>query len=68
MYSARRNDIEQVSVRAGCSFTGFEDSDFNGESVTIRAANEDRHIELNDFSSYSDLDEDIESLTCVCNL
>ena len=67
LVTAARNDIEQVSVRAGCTFTGFEDSDFNGESVTIRAGDEDRHVELNDFNDYADLDEDIESVTCVCN-
>ena len=34
LVTVARNDIEQVSVRAGCTFTGFEDSDFNGEMRT----------------------------------
>merc|ERR1711890_103765 len=43
-----RNDIEQVSVRAGCSFTGFDDSSYNGESFTIRAGATDRHVDLSE--------------------
>jgi len=62
-----RNDIESVSVRAGCTFTGFEDSDYNGESATIVAGNRDRHVTLDDEDEYEDLDEDIESIICRCN-
>ena len=32
-----RNDIESVSVRRGCTFTGFDDSSLNGGSFTIRS-------------------------------
>ena len=32
-----RNDIESVSVRKGCTFTGFDDSSLNGGSFTIRS-------------------------------
>jgi hypothetical protein len=32
-----RNDMDLVGVRAGCSFTGFAGSSFNGEKVTVRA-------------------------------
>ena len=39
-----RNDIEAVSVRAGCTFTGFDDSSLNGESMTVRAGNKDRLV------------------------
>ena len=37
-----RNDIESVSVRAGCTFVGFDDSSLNGQSMTIRAGVKDR--------------------------
>ena len=37
-----RNDIETIGVRAGCSLTAFEDSDFNGDQVVIRAGSVDR--------------------------
>ena len=37
-----RNDIESVSVRAGCTFVGFDDSSLNGRSMTIRAGVKDR--------------------------
>jgi hypothetical protein len=37
-----RNDIEQVSVRAGCTFTGYDDSSLNGQNMVVRAVNTDR--------------------------
>jgi len=61
-----RNDIETVSVRAGCSFTGFDDSSYNGNSFTIRAGTADRHVELNDEDEFEDFDEAIQSYSCVC--
>ena len=32
-----RNDMDVVGVRAGCTFTGFSGSAFNGNSVMVRA-------------------------------
>merc|ERR1712062_215182 len=32
-----RNDIDVIGVRAGCTFTGYSDSSFNGQRMTIRA-------------------------------
>jgi len=61
-----RNDIETVSVRAGCTFTGFDDTKLRGKSATIVARNKDRHVNLGDEDDYEDLDEEIESLTCTC--
>eukprot|EP00088_Acartia_fossae_P031852 TRINITY_DN3264_c0_g1_i2.p1 TRINITY_DN3264_c0_g1~~TRINITY_DN3264_c0_g1_i2.p1 ORF type:complete len:129 (+),score=34.89 TRINITY_DN3264_c0_g1_i2:31-417(+) len=61
-----RNDIESVSVRKGCTFTGFDDTNYRGESATIRAGSRDRHVNLGDESEYDNLDEEIESLRCVC--
>jgi len=66
VYYWYRNDIEAISVRAGCTLTGFEDSSFNGESVTIRAGSSVRHVNLGDEDEYEDLDEDIESIQCSC--
>ena len=37
VYYWYRNDIESVSVRRGCTFTGFDDSSLNGGSFTIRS-------------------------------
>ena len=40
-----RNDIDVIGVRAGCTFTGYSDSSFNGQRMTIRAEGYDRLIE-----------------------
>ena len=61
-----RNDIESVSVRQGCTFTGFDDSSLNGGSFTIRAGNADRHVTLADEDEYEDYDEKIQSISCIC--
>ena len=37
-----RNDIDVIGVRAGCTFTGYSDSSFNGQRMTIRAEGYDR--------------------------
>jgi len=66
VYYWYRNDIEAVSVRAGCTFTGFDDSSLNGESMTVRAGNKDRHVELNDEDEFEDFDEKIQSISCTC--
>jgi len=66
VYSWYRNDIEQVSVRAGCSFTGFDDSSYNGESFTIRAGSSDRHVDLSAEDDFEDFDEAIQSYSCSC--
>ena len=38
VYYWYRNDIEAVSVRKGCTFTGFADSSLIGGSFTIRSS------------------------------
>ncbi|XP_023330804.1 uncharacterized protein LOC111703160 isoform X2 [Eurytemora carolleeae] len=62
-----RNDIESVSVRAGCTLTGFDDSSFNGQSATIRAGTKDRFVNLDDEDEFENMDEEFESLQCSCN-
>ena len=66
IYYWYRNDIEAVSVKAGCTFTGFDDSSLNGRSMTIRAGNKDRHVTLNDEDDFEDFDEEIQSISCTC--
>jgi len=62
-----RNDIESVSVRKGCTFTGFDDSSLNGGSFTIRSGSgADTHVTLSDEDEYEDYDEAIQSISCVC--
>merc|ERR1712193_14936 len=61
-----RNDIESVSVRKGCTFTGFDDSSLNGGSFTIRSGNSARHVTLSDEDEFEDYDEKIQSISCVC--
>merc|ERR1719516_452513 len=66
VYYWYRNDIESVSVRSGCTFTGFDDSSLNGGSFTIRSGNRDRHVTLSDEDEYEDYNEKIQSISCVC--
>jgi len=68
LYYAYRNDIETVGVRAGCTFTGFSDSSYNGERISISADSQgyDRWVALGDDARYLHMNEDIESVQCVC--
>lgn len=67
IYYWYRNDIESVSVRKGCTFTGFDDSSLNGGSFTIRSgSSSDSHVTLSDEDEYEDYDEKIQSISCVC--
>merc|ERR1712244_57756 len=55
VYYWYRNDIESVSVRKGCTFTGFDDSSLNGGSFTIRSSSsKDTHVTLSDEDEYED--------------
>ena len=38
-----RNDIAQVSVRAGCTFTWYDNTGLTGRSIVIRAVGKDRY-------------------------
>jgi len=66
-YYTYRNDIDTIGVRAGCTFTGYSDSSFNGNRMTIRTAGHDRWEVLADSAEFMHMDEDIESVQCVCN-
>ena len=39
-----RNDMDVVGVRAGCIFTGFSGSAFNGNSVVVSAEQWDKWV------------------------
>jgi len=68
LYYAYRNDIETIGVRAGCTFTGFSDSSYNGERISISTDSQgyDRWVALGDEAQYLHMNEDIESVQCVC--
>ena len=36
------DDIEQVSVRKGCTLTGYDGNNFSGHNAVIRAVGKDR--------------------------
>merc|ERR1712180_38404 len=67
VYYWYRNDIEQVTVRAGCSFTGYDDSSYNGGHFVLTAGSTDRTVELRREADYRAFDESIQSLRCTCN-
>lgn len=66
-YFAYRNRIEVVGVRPGCSFTGFAQNNFDGEQIMISNDGEfNRWVALADDVQYQQLNNNIESVQCVC--
>merc|ERR1712107_82120 len=66
-YNKYRNDMDLKAVRAGCTFTGFSDSEFNGNSGVVAATQGyDRWVVFQRSPQYRHLDEDIESVQCFC--
>jgi len=66
-YWKYRNDMDLIAVRDGCTFTGFSDSQFNGNSGRVTANGKDRWVVFDRDLQYRHLDEDIESVMCYCN-
>jgi len=66
-YWKYRNDMDLIAVRDGCTFTGFSDSQFNGNSGVVAAKGKDRWVVFYRDSQYRHLDEDIESVMCYCS-
>merc|ERR1712126_320893 len=62
-----RNDMDLIAVRNGCVFTGYSDSEYNGDIITVRAQGGDQWIVFRSSSQYYHMDEDIESVECYCN-
>jgi len=65
-YWSYRNDMDTVGVRAGCTLTAYSDSSFNGDRIDIRADTYDRWVVFADHAEYKHMDNDIESVRCVC--
>ena len=36
--------MDVIGIKAGCTFTAFSDSDYNGNSLTLRAEDRDRWV------------------------
>ena len=66
IYSWYRNDIEAVSVKAGCDFTGFDAVNMSGKNITISAGSANKHVTLKDEDELADFDEKIKSIFCTC--
>jgi hypothetical protein len=64
---AFHNNIESVSVRKGCTFKGFKDTDLNAKDgeVTVTAAGSPADVHL-DLKEPKELPNAIESLSCTC--
>jgi len=65
-YYAYRNDMDLIAVRAGCTFTGYTESHWDGDSAVIQAVGHDRWVVFAWEFGYQHLDEDIESVRCYC--
>lgn len=65
----KKNDIESLVVRKGCTLTVYDDSGCtSGKSYTFQASNsQDLIVEDLEDSDAEDFDEDIECLKCSCN-
>jgi len=61
-----RNDIDTVGVKAGCTFTGFSGSSFDGTKMSISAVLVEKWVVLAKESEYLTMHENIESLQCIC--
>jgi len=65
-YYQYRNDMDLIAVRAGCTFTGYTESHWDGDSAVIQAVGHDRWVVFAWEFGYQHLDEDIESVRCYC--
>ena len=65
-YWKYRNDIDLIGVKAGCSLTAFADSGFSGPRATFTTGSSDQWFVLSEHEDFKHLDENIESMYCVC--
>jgi len=65
-YNKYRNDIELIGVKAGCTLTAFSNTGFSNQRGTFRADANDFWWDLSEYAEYKHLNEDIESIQCVC--
>ena len=66
-YWSYRNDIDLLGVREGCELTAFSDTEFSGRNETFRAEYIDQWWVLAEHAQFSHLDENIESIFCICD-
>lgn len=65
-YYKYRNDIELIGVKAGCTLTAFSNTGFTNSRGTFRADANDFWWNLSEYAEFQHLDEDIESIQCIC--
>jgi len=65
-YWKYRNDADLVGVKAGCTLTAFSDTGYSGKRGTFRADAHDQWWVLEDYADFAHLENDIESVQCVC--
>jgi len=69
-FGAKADSAEAVLVRPGCTFTGYDEDNGRGKSVTVRAPRSNRPKYYPLASKYnpfkSGLKEDIDSYKCTC--
>jgi len=69
-FGAKADSAEAVLVRPGCTFTGYDEDNGRGKSVTVRAPRSNRPKYYPLSSKYnpfkSGLKEDIDSYKCTC--
>jgi len=59
--------MDTIGIRAGCTIVLYSDSSFNGNSVRIDAYDtNDRWVVLGETAGYQHMEEDVESLQCMC--
>jgi len=65
-YWKYRNDADLIGVKAGCTLTAFSNTEYSGKRGTFRAEAHDQWWVLEDWAEFSHLENDIESVQCVC--
>jgi len=66
-YWKYRNDADLIGVRAGCTLTAFSSTGFSGKREAFKTEANDVWWVLSEYSAYRHMDEDIESIQCICN-
>jgi len=66
-YWKYRNDIDLIGVQAGCTLTAFSDTNYQGRKGTFKAPDSSEFWwDLSEYAEFQHLDQDIESMQCVC--
>jgi len=66
-YWKYRNDIDLIGVQAGCTLTAFSNTNYQGQKGTFKAPDSSEFWwDLSEYAEFQHLDQDIESMQCVC--